>query len=59
MPKPPRKDYEKCDESKNGKHEADPASGQVAHRENFIIDFTCKHCGQSGSVAIDPKDINW
>jgi len=41
------------------KHEPDPRSAQQADKTDFVVDYWCKHCGLSGSVAIDPADINW
>jgi hypothetical protein len=51
--------YEHCQETEDGKHEADPTSGTVPAGSEFLVDYTCKHCGQSGAVAVDPKEIQW
>lgn len=55
------KNWERCDspKAKDGKHEADPRSAQQADGTDFVVDIFCKHCGQSGSVPIDPEDIQW
>jgi|SRR5665213_953440 len=46
----------KCQE---GKHEPDFTS--ISHDVNMsnVIDINCKHCGLSGSVSINSKDILW
>ncbi len=53
--------FEHCrsDLSKDGKHEPGPQSAEQADDTDFVVDYYCKLCGFSGSVAIDPKDINW
>jgi hypothetical protein len=54
-----------CPESPDFKHHADPASVKPADgagRErgtDWIVDVNCKCCGRSGSVRIDPKDIEF
>jgi len=50
---------EHCQETEDGKHEADPQSATVPAGSEFLVDYTCKHCGQSGSLAVDEKDIMW
>lgn len=56
-------DYNVCGRSADGKHQADPMSAVQADdgssASDFTVDYTCKHCGQSGAVAVDPKDIQW
>ena len=52
-----------CQVNPSGEHEADresftPADG-YGLADPFIIDCTCKHCGQSGSTGIKPSDIDW
>ena len=52
--------YDHCQESRAGEHEADPLSAfSPADATPFTVDYNCKHCGQSGGVAVDPKDIAW
>ena len=51
--------YEHCQESEDGKHEANPRSGTQPPECDFTIDYNCKFCGQSGGVPVDPKDIQW
>lgn len=53
--------YEHCQVAANGCHQADPGSAQAADSLDWIIDFTCRHCGQSGSISlrIDAADIQW
>ncbi len=41
------------------RHEAAPESARQADGVRFTVDYTCKKCGASGSVAINPADINW
>ena len=37
-----------------------PADGAGRERgTDWIVDIACKHCGRSGSVRIDPKDIEF
>jgi len=55
----PKKNYEWCQQSVDGLHEADPFSAQQADGTEFIVDYTCRHCGQSGAVIVNPKDIGW
>lgn len=52
-------DEEHCSASPDGEHEADPVSAEQAADCDFVIDLWCKFCGQSGSVTIDPKEIQW
>jgi hypothetical protein len=49
--------YEECDDG--GEHEPDGMSFAKADGTEFVVDVWCKKCGQSGAVAIDPKDIDW
>jgi hypothetical protein len=54
-----------CLKSKDFKHHPDPASVQPAdgagknRGTDWIIDVRCSHCGRSGSVRIDPKEIEF
>ena len=50
---------EHCYESQTGEHEAGPRSGSIPDGVDFVVDFTCRHCGQSGGLAVDPRDIQW
>jgi hypothetical protein len=49
----------------NCQHEADPLSLSFPEEArgdeflHFVVDVTCKKCGLSGSVRIDPKEIQW
>ena len=51
--------YDHCQESRDGEHEADPCSAQQARGVAFIVDYNCKHCGQSGGVCVESMDIAW
>lgn len=51
--------YEHCHKSTDGKHVADSKSAKQADGADFVVDFNCKLCHQSGSVEVDPKDIIW
>jgi hypothetical protein len=52
-----------CPKSPDFEHEPDAGSIKAAdgagkeRGTDWIIDANCKHCGRSGSVRIDPKDI--
>jgi hypothetical protein len=54
-----------CKGSKDGKHEPDPASivpADGAGKDkgtDWIVDVWCKNCGESGSVRIDPDDVEF
>lgn len=54
-----QKDWSKCEKGPDGKHEADPRSAVQADETDFVVDYRCKHCGQYGGVAVDPKEIQW
>ena len=51
--------YEHCHKAEDGKHEADPNSASIPAGSEFLVDYTCKHCGSSGSLAVNPDDIMW
>lgn len=51
--------YDHCQGTPNGEHEADPFSASQADDTEFVVDYTCKHCHQSGGVRVEPKDIQW
>lgn len=48
-----------CADSPTGVHEADPHSFVQADGCDWTVDVYCKHCGCSGSVAIEPKEVRW
>ena len=54
-----------CPQSKDFRHHPDPASitpADGAGKESgtdWIVDVTCKHCGRSGSVRIEPEEIEF
>jgi len=54
-----------CPKSSDFKHHPDPTSitpadGAGKNRgTDWIVDVNCRHCGRSGSVRIDPKDIEF
>lgn len=48
-----------CPKSPDQLHEADPRTAVKADGAHWIIDFNCKHCGRSGSVYVDPRNISW
>lgn len=47
-----------CKGSPDGKHVPDPRSGMQTN-DDFVVDFECIHCNWTGSVKIDPAEINW
>jgi hypothetical protein len=51
--------YMHCHKSEDGKHQANPYSAQAADQLEFAVDYTCKLCGITGGVKIDPNDIYW
>ena len=54
-----------CPDSEDYRHHPDPASIKPAKEaENdmetdWIVDVNCKHCGRSGSVRIDPDNVEF
>lgn len=54
-----------CPQALSGRHEPDPASvlpadGAGKNRgTDWIVEVRCKHCGQFGSVQIDPQELQW
>ncbi len=54
-----------CPKSPDFKHHPDPASVKPAdgagrnRGTDWIVDINCKHCSCSGSVRIDPADIEF
>jgi hypothetical protein len=54
-----------CPKSPDFKHHPDPASIKPAdgagrnRGTDWIVDVNCKHCGRSGSVRIDPAEIEF
>ena len=54
-----------CPQSKDYRHHPDPTSikpADGAGKESgtdWIVDVNCKHCGRSGSVRIDPEEIEF
>jgi hypothetical protein len=50
-----------CDTLDECDHDPDASSIRPAdgRHQNIIVDIWCKKCGQSGSVIIDPNDIQW
>ena len=62
----PREDcYRHCHERADGEHQPSPSSIQPAdgagkgRGTDWVIDIFCAACGVSGSMRIDPADINW
>lgn len=55
------KDYSKCPASPDGqgRHVADPRSAQQADGVDFVVDYFCKNCGQSGGLVVAEADIDW
>jgi hypothetical protein len=47
-----------CPKNDGEEHELD-AFNAVARADELVIDVYCKHCGRSGSVTINPKDVLW
>lgn len=62
---PVDKCYKHCRAALDGKHVPDPASIVSAddagqnRGTDWLVDVRCKHCSQSGSTRIDPKQIQW
>lgn len=58
-------DDRRCSNSPDGRHAADPASARGAdgagrnRGTDWLIDFNCLHCGQSGALRVNPADIKW
>jgi hypothetical protein len=48
-----------CEDSPTKLHEADPQSFVQADDCDWIVDVYCKHCGRSGSAAIEPEEVQW
>jgi len=48
-----------CSKAANFRHEPDPATLAVAEGPRWTVDVHCKHCGRSGSAAVDPADISF
>ena len=54
-----------CPRSPDFRHHPDPASVKAAdgagrnRGTDWIVDVNCKHCGRSGSVRIDPDEIEF
>lgn len=54
-----------CAESPTGRHVPDPksirpADGTGRNRgTDWLIDVNCLHCGGSGSMLIEPNDLQW
>lgn len=40
-------------------HEADPTSLTNNPADGLLVDVGCKHCGTTGSVQINPADLQW
>lgn len=49
---------EDCPKSLTGKHEPDDGFTQ-ADDVSWTADVYCKHCGRSGSLLVNPEEINW
>lgn len=54
----PYESDEECSKSPTGKHESD---GDFCRADgcNWIADVRCKYCGRSGSVVVDPREVQW
>ena len=54
-----------CPKSHDFRHDPDPAGIKPAdgagknRGTDWIVDVACKHCGRSGSVRIDPEEIEF
>ena len=54
-----------CADSPTGRHMPDPKSVRPAdgagrnRGTDWLIDVNCLHCGRSGSMRIDPNDLQW
>ena len=40
-------------------HEPDPTSIRPADAMEWVVDIWCRKCGVSGSMRIDPKDVDF
>lgn len=50
--------WEHCQDSFDGLHEPDMASAFVGDGADVgVVDFNCRHCGQSGSLKVRPEDV--
>ena len=48
-----------CEKSETKWHEPDAEQITVADGAPWIVDVACTCCGRSGSIALDPGEINW
>jgi hypothetical protein len=48
-----------CPKSPHFRHDGDPATITPADGVEWTVDVSCKYCGRSGSVAIDPADVDF
>ena len=60
--------YAHCQESASGEHEVEPNSANSSESEadnvlresgTIVVDFNCRHCGQSGSVSVMATEVAW
>jgi hypothetical protein len=53
--------WEHCQDTLDGRHQANSRSMRPIEGDgpDWTVDVDCQHCGQSGSVAVDPKAIQW
>jgi hypothetical protein len=53
--------YTHCQESEDGKHEADPGTFHLERDRNKVyLDVNCRNCGQSGCVGkFDAEEVLW
>lgn len=59
------RDYTRCDPSPSGRHAADPVSAKAAdgagpnRGTDWLVEFHCRYCGETGSIRVDPAHIAW
>jgi len=49
--------WEHCQGSDDALHEPDMNSARSVVEDPGVVDYTCKHCGQSGSARVKPEDV--
>lgn len=53
-------DADYCPKTEDHRHVIDHHTVHPADtRGEVLVDFNCRACGRSGSVEIDPEEVNW
>lgn len=58
----PRQIKPQCADSPTGKHEAQHYTIShtfVYQKDDWLIEVHCKHCGQMGTIRINPLSTKW